>query len=65
VRLDLAKSNQLGSVGTFGWSGAATTNVIMDPQEKLVAILMAQHMPFNENNLFGTFGALTYQALVE
>ena len=65
VRMDLAKSNQLGSVGNFGWSGAATTNVVMDPQEKLVAILMAQHMPFNENDLFGTFSALTYQALVE
>jgi CubicO group peptidase (beta-lactamase class C family) len=65
VRLDLAKSNQLGSLGTFGWSGAATTNVVMDPQEKLVAILMAQHMPFNEHELFTAFSTLTYQALVD
>jgi CubicO group peptidase (beta-lactamase class C family) len=65
VRLDLAKSNQLGSEGTFGWSGAATTNVIMDPKESLVAVLMAQHMPFNENDLFWHFSTLTYQALVE
>ena len=65
VRQDLAKSNQLGSAGTFGWSGAATTNVIMDPQEKLVAVLMAQHMPFNEHDLFWHFSTLTYQALVE
>jgi CubicO group peptidase (beta-lactamase class C family) len=63
VRLDLAKSNQLGSVGQFGWSGAATTHVVMDPKEKLVAILMAQHFPFNENNLFGDFTTLTYAAL--
>ena len=65
VRLDVAKSNQLGSAGLFGWSGAATTGVAVDPQEKLVAILMAQHMPFNENDLIGTFSALAYQALVE
>jgi CubicO group peptidase (beta-lactamase class C family) len=65
VRLDLAKSNQLGSKGTFGWSGAATTNAIMDPQENLVAILMAQHFPFNEGDLFWHFSTLAYQALVE
>jgi CubicO group peptidase (beta-lactamase class C family) len=63
VRLDLAKSSQLGSVGQFGWSGAATTHVVMDPQEKLVAILMAQHFPFNEHDLFWDFTTLTYGAL--
>jgi CubicO group peptidase (beta-lactamase class C family) len=63
VRLDLAKSNQLGSAGTFGWSGAATTNAVMDPQEKLVAILMAQHFPFNEDDLFWHVTTLTYGAL--
>jgi CubicO group peptidase (beta-lactamase class C family) len=63
VRLDLAKSSQLGSVGQFGWSGAATTHVVMDPEEKLVAILMAQHFPFNEHNLFADFTTLTYAAL--
>ena len=63
VRLDLAKSNQPGSVGQFGWSGAATTHVVMDPKEKLVAILMAQHFPFNENNLFADFTTMTYAAL--
>ena len=25
VRIDLAKGNSLGSVGQFGWTGAATT----------------------------------------
>jgi CubicO group peptidase (beta-lactamase class C family) len=63
VRLDLAKSNRLGSEGTFGWSGAATTNVIMDPREKLVAIVLAQHMPFNQNDLFWYVSTLTYQSL--
>jgi CubicO group peptidase (beta-lactamase class C family) len=65
VRLDLARSNQLGSEGQFGWSGAATTNVVMDPKEKLVGIVMAQHMPFNEHDLFWHVSTLTYQALVD
>jgi CubicO group peptidase (beta-lactamase class C family) len=64
VRLDLARSNQLGSVGTFGWSGAASTNAVIDPQEKLVAILVAQHFPFNEGDLFWQVTTLSYQALV-
>jgi len=63
VRLDLAKGNQLGSEGQFGWSGAATTHVVMDPKEELVAILMAQHFPFNEHDLFWHLTTLTYAAL--
>jgi len=65
VRTDLARSGQLGSVGQFGWSGAATTGVVIDPQEKLVTILMAQHFPFNEGDLLQQASALTYQALVK
>jgi CubicO group peptidase (beta-lactamase class C family) len=64
VRLDLARSNALGSPGTFGWSGAATTNAVIDPQEKLVAIVMAQHFPFNEGDLFWHVNTLAYGALV-
>lgn len=64
VRVDLARSNELGSVGQFGWSGAATTTVNIDPQERLVALVFAQHMPFNEHDLFWNFTTLTYQALV-
>jgi CubicO group peptidase (beta-lactamase class C family) len=64
VRLDLAKSNALGSSGTFGWSGAASTNAVIDPQEKLVAIVMAQHFPFNEGDLFWHVNTLIYGALV-
>jgi CubicO group peptidase (beta-lactamase class C family) len=63
VRLDLAKGNELGSVGQFGWDGAATTTVNIDPKEQLVALVFAQHMPFNEHNLFSSFKTLVYQAL--
>ena len=65
VRLDVAKSNELGSVGQFGWMGAATTTVNIDPREQLVGLVFAQHKPFNEHDLFWNFNTLVYQALVE
>jgi CubicO group peptidase (beta-lactamase class C family) len=65
VRLDLAKGNTLGSVGQFGWSGAATTTFNIDPKEKTVMLIFAQHLPFNQHNLFGKFQTLFYQSLVE
>jgi CubicO group peptidase (beta-lactamase class C family) len=65
VRVDLAKSNELGSLGQFGWSGAATTTVNIDPKERFVALVFAQHMPFNEHDLFWNFTTLAYQALVD
>jgi CubicO group peptidase (beta-lactamase class C family) len=65
VRLDVAKSNELGSVGQFGWNGAATTTVLIDPRERLVGLVFAQHMPYNEHDLFWTFKTLVYQTLVE
>jgi CubicO group peptidase (beta-lactamase class C family) len=65
VRVDLAKSNELGSLGQFGWSGAATTTVNIDPKERLVMLVFAQHMPFNQHDLFWNFATLTYQALVK
>ena len=34
VRLDVAKSNQLGSIGQYGWNGVATTTVMIDPREQ-------------------------------
>lgn len=65
VRVDVAKSNELGSVGRFGWDGAATTTVIIDPRERLIGLVFAQHMPYNEHDLFWNFRTLVYQALVE
>jgi CubicO group peptidase (beta-lactamase class C family) len=65
VRLDLAKGNTLGSVGQFGWGGAATTTFNIDPKEKTVMLLFAQHIPFNQHNIFGKFQTLFYHSLVE
>jgi len=40
-----AENGSLGSVGQFGWGGYATTTVIMDPKEQLVALVFAQYQP--------------------
>jgi len=67
VRLitDLGQSPVLGTAGTFGWDGMATTNVQIDPRERLVAIVLYQHLPFNEGDVFSTFTNGAYSALAD
>jgi CubicO group peptidase (beta-lactamase class C family) len=68
VVLDPARRGQLGSVGQFGWSGAAATWFLIDPKEQLVAILMMQHLPRglprDPPRPGRPFNSLVYQALV-
>lgn len=68
VVLDPARRGQLGSVGQFGWSGAAATWFFIDPKEQLVAILMMQHLPRglprDPPRAGRPFNNLVYQALV-
>lgn len=45
VVTDVALRGRLGSIGQFGWSGSASTYFTVDRSRKLVAILMAQHLP--------------------
>jgi CubicO group peptidase (beta-lactamase class C family) len=59
-----AESGNLGSVGGFGWGGAATTWVIIDPKEDLVALVFAQHMP-SDSDFTSRFTTLVYQAIVD
>jgi CubicO group peptidase (beta-lactamase class C family) len=63
VTTDLGQSARLGSVGVFGWEGMATTAVQIDPRERLVAIVLYQHLPFNEGDVFATFQNAVYAAL--
>lgn len=63
VQRELGRGGLPGSVGAFGWYGAATTYVRIDPTEGLVALAFAQHFPFNEHNLFPKFTTGYYQAL--
>ena len=42
VLTDLDKSNGIGSIGEFGWGGAAATYFLVDLQNDLTAVLMTQ-----------------------
>ena len=64
VTMDVAQSEAVGSVGAFGWGGAATTDFWVDPQEELVGILMAQYQP-PAHLLRPDFKVMVYQAIVD
>ena len=64
VHWDIARSKIPGSVGDYGWDGAASTYFRMDPKEKLVALLFQQYMPFDKPNL-ELFSTLVNQAIVD
>ncbi len=63
VTTDLGQLSMPSSIGQFGWYGAATTYCQIDPKEKIVAIALAQHFPFNQHNFFAAFQTGYYQAL--
>jgi CubicO group peptidase (beta-lactamase class C family) len=65
VMRDLAKSQNLGSVGNYGWGGAANTNFWIDPKEDLIGILMLQYMPSDTYPVVTDYRNLVYQALVD
>ena len=45
VNIDLADTQNSGSIGTYNWGGAASTFFWIDPKEDLICILMTQLMP--------------------
>jgi CubicO group peptidase (beta-lactamase class C family) len=63
IRLDDGLAATLGTIGTYGWNGMATTYCWIDPAEKLVTLCFTQHLPHNEHGLFQRFANLAYQAL--
>ena len=62
--LDPPRAGNLGSKGQFGWAGAASTWVIMDPEEDMVLILMAQYM-IADTEFAARFQTLAYQAIID
>jgi CubicO group peptidase (beta-lactamase class C family) len=64
VTLDVPALGRLNSVGSFGWSGAATTTFSVDPEEQLTYVVMAQLMP-NDATLMQRVETLIYQAIVD
>ena len=64
VVLDTAAAGNLASPGAFGWTGAATTRFIVDPEEEVVAVLMTQKWPYDAR-LLGEFETLVYQTIAD
>jgi CubicO group peptidase (beta-lactamase class C family) len=62
VLMDVAQSGAPGSVGEFGWSGAAKTHYWVDPKEELVGLFMTQSMMSFDLPEFD-LRALAYQAI--
>jgi CubicO group peptidase (beta-lactamase class C family) len=63
VLLNVAESGMPGSVGEFGWAGAAKTYYWIDPQEQLIGVMMTQYMAcFDQPEK--DFQTLSYQAIV-
>ncbi len=63
VVTNLGRSPTLNSEGCFGWDGYATTTVQIDPKERTVALLLFQHLPFNEGDVFVPFTNGWYSTL--
>jgi CubicO group peptidase (beta-lactamase class C family) len=64
VRINNGLAGTLGTLGSFGWSGKATTLCVVDPVEELVILIFTQHFPYDEHGLFERFTNLVYQALI-
>jgi len=64
VLTDLSKSQCMGSVGDFGWDGAASTFMRVDPKTGIAILLMTHRMPCDDRIQL-KLKNLVYQALIE
>lgn len=60
-----AQRFQPASTGNLGWTGAASTEFFIDPEEDMIGIVMLQSMPFWAYPVASDFRAMVYQALVD
>ena len=65
VLLDVAPTHAPGSIGTFGWGGAASTNFWIDPVEQMYGVVMVQLMPNGPFDMAWEFRRAVYAALVD
>lgn len=65
VVTDRARTNFPYSVGSYYWGGSQGTLFWIDPNEKLIGVLMVQVRPRGELKLRERFAALVYSAIVD
>jgi CubicO group peptidase (beta-lactamase class C family) len=64
VLVDPVRRGNLGSKGEFGWSGAAATHFIIDPEKDIVGIFLTQKLP-DDRIFYNEFITMIYQAFME
>lgn len=65
VNTSPAQNGGIGSVGDYGWGGAASTVFSIDPAEDLVFIMMTQLLPSSTYPIRRQLRSAVYQALVD
>jgi CubicO group peptidase (beta-lactamase class C family) len=65
VLQDSTKFNNIGSQGSFWWSGSGNTYFYIDPKEELILILMMQFVPNFYYPVFKEFRVLGYEAIID
>jgi CubicO group peptidase (beta-lactamase class C family) len=64
VTVDPVKAKVPGSVGEYGWGGAASTAFWVDPVEDMTAVFLTQLLPSSTHPLRSQLKLLVHQALV-
>ncbi|MFZ1489490.1 MAG: serine hydrolase domain-containing protein [Ilumatobacteraceae bacterium] len=65
VTVDPVAAKVPGSVGDFGWGGAASTTFWVDPVEDMTVLMMTQLLPSSTHPLRSQLKQLVHQALVD
>ncbi len=65
VLVDLARTQNVGSIGEYYWGGAASTIFWIDPAEEMIVIFLTQFMPSGTFNFRGQIKQILYPGLVE
>jgi CubicO group peptidase (beta-lactamase class C family) len=63
LNTDPGRRGELVGAGAYGWGSAYFPQYFVDPEERLVAVFMAQLNPDGGNNLNQRFKTTIYQAL--
>jgi CubicO group peptidase (beta-lactamase class C family) len=62
-RVDPVARGTLGNLGEYGWSGAASTHYIADPEKDIVALFLTQKP--DDRIYYRDFTKMVYQAFLE
>lgn len=65
VLMDVARAKTAGSLGDFGWGGAASTTFHVDPVEDMIVLFMTQLMPSSTYPLRPYIRQLVRQAIID